>query len=429
MNILYIHSHDTGRYIQPYGHAVQTPNLQQLAEDGVMFRQAFSAAPTCSPSRAALLTGQYPHNSGMMGLAHLGFLLNDYRQHLIHTLKAAGYTTALAGMQHIAHGEEPWRIIGYDRMLAGEEDAHTEAARFLANAPPQPFFLSVGFFETHREFPAEPDENPDYCLVPAPLPDVPDVRRDMARYKTSARLLDEKVGVVLEALERGGLAEKTLVICTTDHGLAFPKMKSTLTDAGIGVLLIMRGPGGFSGGRVVDAMVSHIDIFPTICEMIGVPPPDWLQGTSLLPTLRGEFIRDELFAEVTYHAAYEPMRAVRTARYKYIRRFDERDRPVLPNCDDGETKSYLLAQGLKDMPVEGEMLYDVVYDPNESRNLAADPRYAGTLADLRGRLERWMRDTDDPLLDGPVPPSPGALGWHPDDTSPDGKPRPLEGMS
>src|SRR5512147_2788750 len=100
-NILYLHSHDTGRYIQPYGHAIPTPRLQRLAEQGVLFRKAFSAAPTCSPSRAALLTGQAPHSSGMLGLAHLGFSLHDYRQHILHTLRQVRYQSVLVGMQHL----------------------------------------------------------------------------------------------------------------------------------------------------------------------------------------------------------------------------------------------------------------------------------------------------------------------------------------
>src|SRR6266566_5025024 len=101
-NILYLHSHDTGRYVQPYGHPVPTPNIQRLADQGVLFHDAFCAAPTCSASRACLLTGQYGHNNGMMGLAHRGWSLNDYRQHLVHPLHDAGYHTVLIGEQHVA---------------------------------------------------------------------------------------------------------------------------------------------------------------------------------------------------------------------------------------------------------------------------------------------------------------------------------------
>ena len=101
-NILYIHSHDTGRYVQPYGHAISTPNIQRLAEQGILFRKAFCVAPTCSPSRAGLLTGQYAHCSGMLGLAHRGFSLNDYNQHIIHTLRKAGYYSVLIGEEHLS---------------------------------------------------------------------------------------------------------------------------------------------------------------------------------------------------------------------------------------------------------------------------------------------------------------------------------------
>src|SRR4051794_18062506 len=141
-NILYLHSHDTGRYIQPYGYSVPTPHLQKLAEEGVLFRRAFDAAPTCSPSRAALLTGQCPHRNGMLGLAHRGFVLNDYRQHLLHWLRPHGYHSTLIGIQHIAKDPQP---IGYDEVISTKGTHVAEvapaAADFLKRAPKQPFFL------------------------------------------------------------------------------------------------------------------------------------------------------------------------------------------------------------------------------------------------------------------------------------------------
>jgi N-sulfoglucosamine sulfohydrolase len=419
-NILYVHSHDTGRYVQPYGHAVPTPNLQQLAEQGVLFRQCFCAAPTCSPSRASLLTGQCAHSSGMLGLAHRGFALNDYRQHILHTLQEAGYTAALIGHQHIA--KDP-AAIGYDQIEAhhGSIDQVVPAAAKFLRTPPQPFFLSVGFFETHREFHTPgPNQDPRYCLPPHPLPDTPQTRQDMAAFKASARVLDQAIGAVLDALEANGLAEDTLVICTTDHGIAFPGMKCTLTDHGIGVMLIMRGPFGFTGGQVCDAMVSHVDLFPTICDLLDIEPPAWLQGQSMMPLIRGDAgqINDEIFAEVTYHAAYEPQRAVRTPRWKYIHRFDDRRSPVLPNCDDSFSKDVWLQHGWRDHPTAPERLYDLVFDPNEAHNLADDPSAADVLEDMRARLDRWMRTTDDPLLHGPVLAPPGASANDPDGLSP-----------
>src|SRR5258707_2314340 len=235
-NILYIHSHDTGRYVQPYGYAMSTPRMQRLAEEGVLFRKAFCAAPTCSASRACLLTGQYGHNNGMMGLAHRGWSLNDYRQHIVHPLREAGYHSALVGEQHIAKRPD---IIGFDQVVK-IDTTHVEtvapaAIEIIAEPIPQPFFLSVGFFETHRDF-LGPSSVRDalYSLPPANLPDTPETRRDMAAYKASARSLDQGVGEVLEALDEQGLADNTLIIFTTDHGLAFPGAKATLFDPGLG---------------------------------------------------------------------------------------------------------------------------------------------------------------------------------------------------
>ena len=421
-NIIYIHSHDTGRYLQPYGHSVPAPNLQRLAEGGVLFRKAFNAAPTCSPSRASLLTGQCPHSNGMLGLAHRGFSLDDYKRHIAHTLRAAGYHSALIGLQHIARDPN---IIGYDKVQSFKgnrtEEVAPAAAEFLKQKPNSPFFLDVGFFETHREFRKPgPKEDPRFCLPPAPIPDTPETRMDMASFRASARVMDEGVGMVLNALEASGLASNTLVISTTDHGVPFPSMKCNLMDHGMGVSLIVRGPGGFSGGKVCDAMVSHIDLFPTICDLLDIERPAWLEGKSMMPLMRGgaREINEQIFGEVNYHAAYEPKRAVRTGRWKYIRHFDGRKHPNLPNCDDSPSKTLWLDHGWRDRMVDSEQLYDLVFDPNETRNVTADPSARGALEDMRGRLDRWMRATKDPLLAGPVKAPKGATANDPDGVSP-----------
>jgi N-sulfoglucosamine sulfohydrolase len=415
-NILYLHSHDTGRYVQPYGHQVPTPNIQRLADQGVLFRQAFSAAATCSGSRAALLTGQWPHVNGMIGLAHRGWSLHDPRRHLLHTLREAGYHSALVGEQHVS--EDPTEL-GYDQIVElGTTRVHdvAPAARELLTAGlPEPFFFSVGFFETHREY-FEPSSVRDalYSLPPAHLPDTPQTRRDMASFKASARSLDQGVGAVLEALDGQGLGTNTLVILTTDHGLAVPGAKSTLYDRGLGVMLILRGPG-FTGGTVSEALVSQVDLFPTMCDLAGLEAPAWAHGRSLLEPPRGE--DDAIFGEITYHAAYEPQRAVRTPRWKYIRRFGDRTRPVLANVDDGATKDALLALGWGDRAIPAEQLFDLAVDPGEGTNLAGDPGCAPVLEALRDRLASWMADTRDPLLDGPVAPPAGARFNTPDQRS------------
>jgi arylsulfatase A-like enzyme len=421
-NILYIHSHDTGRWVRPYGYSVRTPNIQRLAEEGLLFRKAFCAAPTCSGSRACLLTGQYAHSNGMVGLAHRGFSLKDYRQHIVHTLRDLGYWSVLIGEQHISKKPD---IIGYDEVVkistSHTDDVVPVTLDLLERASDRPFFLSVGFFETHREWfrPSSP-KKANYVIPPPNLPDAPETRLDMAAFQESARSLDRGIGAVLDAIDAEGLAEDTLVICTTDHGLAFPGAKATLYDRGLGVMLILRGPGGFTGGKASDALVSHIDLFPTVCDLAGVERPEWLQGESLLPLANGEAdeVRDAIFAEKTYHVAYEPERCVRTHRWKYIRRFGDRTKPVLPNTDDGPSKELLLSYGWGEREIPPEQLYDLVLDPNEAHNLAGDPAHSVTLEELREKLKAWMVETKDPLLEGDVPAPEGAELNDPDGLSP-----------
>jgi arylsulfatase A-like enzyme len=387
------------------------PNVQALADQGVLFRQAFCAAPTCSASRACLLTGQYSQTNGMLGLAHRGWSLRDYRHHIVHTLRAAGYTSVLIGEQHIS--KEP-DVIGYDEVMKVSttrvDTVAPLAMEVLRRRRERPLFLSVGFFETHREF-LGPGSLRDvqYSKPPNNLPDTPEIRADVAAFKASARALDHGVGMVLSQLDAAHLAEDTLIIFTTDHGMPFPGAKATLYDRGLGVTLILRGPEPFGGGRVIDALVSHIDIYPTVCEHLGIPRPPFLQGVSLIGLLRGEIAqaREEIFAGSTWHAAYEPQRAIRTRRHKYIRRWGERTTPVLPNTDDGPSKEYLLAHGWAARELAKEQLYDVLFDPNEANDLAADAAHAAILEDLRERLERWMRETADPLLAGRVDPPAG----------------------
>lgn len=426
-NVIYLHSHDTGRHVGPYGYPVHTPNLQRLAGESLLYRQAFCCAPTCSPSRAALLTGQSPHASGMLGLHHRGFRLRDETQHLAHYLKTNGYATALVGVNHIVEHPEH---AGYDRVLPtdshGAADVGPAAAAFLNGQPREPFFFDIGFVETHRgRFPARhPAEDPDYTQPIDGLPDEPRTREDATLFNSAARDLDTGIGQVLDALAASGLAGRTLLICTTDHGISFPGHKCTTRDGGIEVMLLMRGPAtaslptGVAGG-VCDALVSQLDLYPMICDYLGLPPPPWLEGRSLLPLLRGDAdaVRDEVFAEITFHAAYQPERAVRTRRHKYVRRFGPPTPQPLSNLDDGLSKTVVAETGFADHTQPAEALYDLILDADERDNRVADPAYADVLNDLRGRLDRWMHATHDPLLNGPVAPPPGTVVNAPADYS------------
>ncbi|WP_168120129.1 sulfatase [Paenibacillus sp. HB172176] len=420
MNIIYMHTHDTGRYISPYGVAAPTPNLMKFAREGVLFRNAFCAGPTCSPSRAALLTGMTPHSAGMIGLAHRGFQMEDYSRHLTQFLNGNGYETVLCGIQHEAPQAE---MIGYSKIIGDQNfdmkvfefdsvNWDTNNARAAADFikdrenKEQPFFLSFGMFNTHLNFPdAAVDINPDYLDVPYPLHDNAQARSFMAQYMTSVRTADTCVGFVLDAVAQAGIEEETLIIFTTDHGLPFPRMKCTLYDTGIGVSLIMRLPSGLAGGEVVDAMVSHLDLFPTICDLAGMNKPDWLQGQSLLPILNKQTdrVRDELFAEVTYHAGYEPMRCIRTERYKLIRYYDTHDRYVHVNMDQSPLKSFVEENGFFEMDRPRELLFDLYMDPLEKVNLYGREEIGGIQNELDQGLRKWMEQTHDPLLKGQVP--------------------------
>ncbi|MEM8873583.1 MAG: sulfatase [Planctomycetota bacterium] len=423
MNIVYLHSHDTGRWIEPYGHPHPTPNFTRLATDGVLFEDAHTPSPTCSPSRACLLTGQMPRKNGMIGLAHRGARLRDPSRHLASLLRDLGYATALSGVQHefkgTAEADMPYDEVlaepGVDDVADADPAIADAASDYLRREHDKPFFLACGLFTTHRtagrtdqRFNAEasPLGNPVDVIVPPDLPDLPEVRQDIADYNVALDRLDECVGRVLDAVD----FESTLLICTTDHGVPFPNYKSRLTPGGTGVLLMLRGPG-IGGGRRTGATVTHLDVVPTVLHLLGQEMPDDLDGRSLLPLLRGEVDRlhDATFGEVNFHAAAEPMRSVRVGDYLYIRHFGKLARRVLPNCDPGPTRQAMIERGWADNPPPAESLYDLVNDPYCLRNVLNDESFESVAADFRERLAARMARTNDPLRHGGDLPLPDDL--------------------
>jgi arylsulfatase A-like enzyme len=222
--------------------------------------------------------------------------------------------------------------------------------------------------------------------------------------------LDAQFGRVLQAIDDAGLSDDTIVICTTDHGLAFPHMKCNCNDFGTGVFGMLRWPKRIPQGQVHDALVSQMDIFPTLCEWLEVDKPDWLQGESLDPLIDNPQHpgRDTVFGEVTYHAATEPMRSARSNRWLYIRRWEQRLRPVGFNVDVSYSKEFLVEYGLAQQTYASEELYDCIFDPMQRANVIDDGKHAEVLADMRSRMDRWMIETEDPLLSGihSLPPNP-----------------------
>ena len=431
MNILYIHTHDSGRFLKPYGFNVPTDYLLEFAKDAVVFRKAFCGAPTCSPSRSVLLTGMYAHNNGMLGLAHRGFKINDYSKHLASYLKNYDYETVLSGVQHEADSwlnfDKAAKIIGYscdittvpekkneEELVYWDRNNAGEAAGYIKNAAKtnKKFFMSFGMFSTHRKYPviSENKTDPDYVELPPRTYDNENNRADTAKYMDSAKMADDCIKTVIEALKDSGLYDETIIIFTTDHGVANPFDKCFLNDSGIGVALIIRDPKQEKQGRVIDAMVSHIDIFPTLCELTGVEKPEWLQGKSLVPLLyENKKVREEIYAEINYHTSYEPARCVRNERYKYIKYFDKTyDKYNYSNMDDSKVKEFLTENGLLDMKKEMEILYDLYFDPGENNNVAGKAEYSDVLAQMRGKLESWQTETGDPVLLGEIEAPEGA---------------------
>mgnify|MGYP001025856398 CR=1 FL=1 len=440
-NIVLLHSHDAGRFCEPYGYAVRTPNLQKFATEGVLFRNAYCAAPTCGPSRCALMSGQYPHQVGVYGLPkkdHWHF--NSFDKHLVQNLNTWGYHTVLAGCQHEADFGD-LSPLGYAEILGQQNEGKrlgecypetiNDVEAFLARIPEvKPFFLSFGIDEPHNDNLSRPElglhgkadrhsktrfYDPDrldarYTAPLSHLPDIPEVRREMASLAKGVEIMDEYMGRVLDALQHRGLEDNTLVIVTTDHGLEIPGGKMTLGDPGVGVMLMIRGPGGFHGGQVMEGLVEQIDLFPTICDLLEVPIPSWLEGKSLLPLVRGDVedgsLHDAVFFEQTYHGKdFEPLRAVRTERYKLVLRHFETG-PLMTS--PGRSSQALEKLGWYKRPLGKVELFDLYLDPCEACNRAEEPAYAVIRRDLEERLRAWMEKTDDHFRTG-ILPEPGSL--------------------
>jgi N-sulfoglucosamine sulfohydrolase len=431
-NVLLIIADDQGRDLGAYGNAVvRTPHLDTLAARGTLFTHAFATVSSCSPSRSVILTGRYSHSNGMYGLAH-----DVHNQHLLprvqtlpQLLKAAGYRTGLVGKKHVL----PEAQFPFDAELAPERSGvrdvafmADEAKRFLSTKSSQPFFLLVGYSDPHRapenfgntrEWPEVPRQTyaPKDVLVPGHLPDVAEVRQDLAEYYESLSRLDSGVGLLLEAVRQAGHERDTLVIYLSDNGSAFPGAKTTLYDTGIHLPLIVAAPDAARRGVRNEAMVSWIDVMPTILDWAGAPrSADPLPGRSILPILAAEKPAgwDRIFASHNFHEIqqYYPMRALRTRRYKYIVNLANvlsypiaGDIAASPSWQVIE-RAYALGLGVRSFSSflhrPREELYDLSKDPDEVDNLAVAAKHRPLLEQMRSEMEAFRRATRDPWLAG-----------------------------
>ena len=405
-NVILVHWHDLGRHLTCYGaEGVVSPHLDRLAAEGIRFTDAHATAPLCSPARGSLFTGLHPHRNGLVGLAHHGFEYREGVQTLPALLGQAGYRSALFGMQH--ESADPSQL-GFDTVDVSDSLCDYVVARsqeWLAeNADAaEPFFLTAGFFETHRPYPVDQYEpaDPDTIGVPGFLPDTAQVREDLSGLHGSITHADAAVGRLLDTVDELGLAENTWIVFITDHGLAFPRAKSTLYGEGTGVAFIVRPPRSLGlAPRVYDDLFSGVDLTPTVLDLLGVPLPEDLDGETHAAELlepAGEQVRAGLFTQKTYHDAYDPIRAVRTKQFSYIENYADRPALLLPLDIADSSSASSLDPYETAAPRARRELYDLVVDPYERRNVIDEPAYQWVARRLAGVLANWRVETGDVL--------------------------------
>lgn len=423
-NILLIVSEDNGPELGCYGQPhVETPVLDALASRGIRFERAYVPQAGCSQSRAALLTGLYPHQNGQIGLATWKFRLYDEATpNLVTSLKAAGYRTGIIGKLHINPSSAfpfDFEAISTSNFARNKPDQYATEARRFIEASDKPFFLSINYPDAHRPFLRQVKgipENPLEETEVEPLEyfglDTPELRLQTADYLNCLNRLDVQVGELLEALRESGKAEETLVIYLGDHGADLLRGKRTSYEGGVRIPLMLSWPGVVKPAQVRSELVSTLDLLPTLLEVSGSARLGGLPGRSLVPMFSGVTVpwRRYLFTEYHTHSAHNffPQRTVRDERFKLIqnlmpgevnpgyeftrRKFFEEMPEAVADAPEPVRSAY---ERMK-RPPEFE-LYDLDSDPFEFQNLAEDPEHAHSLGRLRSELESWRRRTNDPL--------------------------------
>ena len=424
-NIVWISNEDMSPRLGAYGDAIaRTPVLDRLARESVRFTHAFTTAPVCAPSRAAIITGMYQTSLGAQHmrttedrvpelpgpyLAVPPFYVKAFPEYL----RAAGYFTSNRAKTDYQFGV-PFTI--WDDLGA------TAHWRNRAD-PKQPFFSVFNLEITHesRIFPSSPARkgkplvtNLADLKVPPYYPDTPVVREELARMYDNIADMDGQVGEILKQLEDDGLAENTVVFYWSDHGDGVPRAKRSLYDSGLRVPLMIRwpktlGPGsGAAPGSVRDELVSFIDLAPTVLALAGVPIPTHLQGRVLAGPHAAPAPDLVFAARDRMDIEYDMMRSVRDRRFLYIRNFA----PELPYAGHiiYRNQSAIMQEWFRlqaERKLTGpaalwmrtqrpaEELYDTIDDPHQIRDLSADPKHGATLVRLRSALTEWMGRTGD----------------------------------
>lgn len=417
-DIVLIHCHDLGRWLNIYGMPnVPSPNIARFAERSIVYENAHSAAPLCSPARGALFTGLSPYVNGIQGLAHNAW---RYRENVLtapERLRPFGYHSALIGLQH--ENVDP-TVLGFDecpgqgflpRVNQVVEAAEDWLCQLPSTGDRDPLFLTVGTWEVHRPWPSDDyiPADPRNVDVPAYLPDTQDTRADIADFYGAISQFDDGFGRLIAAIDRALDPSNTLIVFTTDHGAAFPGAKSTLRDSGTGVTLVVRPPDAWAvEPRRVANVVSHMDVVPTLIQVAGGNVPTELEGVSLLPTLAGESDGDPdrlVYSAKDYHDTYDPKRAVRSKSFVYIRNYEPGPRLQLA-IDLEKSKTRRSMGNLHLEPRPEEEFYDRSNDPAEMHNRSEEPEYAIVKAEYAAALHEWLERIGDPIETKPTAPAP-----------------------
>ncbi len=440
-NIFLILSDDhSAPYLGCYGNPdLKTPNLDQLAQRGVLFQRAYTAAPQCVPSGAAILTGR---NVIDINMSRFSAPLPREIPTIPEFLAPANYYTGICGRHYHLDGSgrmPPETIAAFDKYdlvtfpnrvdyleVGADDEVLGQFKTFLDEVPENnPFFMWMNFSDPHRSFTAKTYEpNPENLSLPASMPDTEEVRKDLAQYYGEIMRLDMHVGEVLDELERRGIAENTIIIFMGDNGAALLRGKGTLYDLGIHVPLIVAGPN-VEKGIATDALVSGIDIAPTILALAGVEKPTEITGQSFLPALRGEnFAGHEYIVAArvphgsslpTNTGSFDLVRTIFNERYKLIYNtlwqlpyapVDFRNHPLWEELEAMKNAGNLDEKYVKAFFSEPRTmfeLYDLEKDPYEFNNLSENPAYAEIEHQLKAKLHEWMIVNQD-YLPLPVPP-------------------------
>ncbi len=435
MNILLITADDLGLQLSGYGDPyIETPKIDALAESGVKFRTAYVTQASCSSSRSSMLSGFYPHTTGQIGLANAGFTLDPAQvgKNLPRYLKDAGYRTGILGKLHVA--PEDSFPFDYRPRKGDTRDVRAVAKNaevFLEEDSAEPFFLMVNYSDPHfykgpntngPMFPSQWKGIPEEPIADDTVPgwdfqgfDEPVARRRVSNYYNTIKRLDVGVGLLLDELERSGHLEDTLVIFLGDHGPPFNRGKTTCYESGLRVPFIVRWPGVSKAGIESEALVSAVDIVPTILDAAEVEPPHKFHGASLRPTLMKaespENWRTTLVGEFHFHgnSPFFPRRAITDGRYKLIHNLLAGKAKPGNRVDSDPTGRFAEEEKYRDTPA-GEAyrrysdppeweFYDLESDPVEFFNLAAESEYAERIEELGNSLAGWQQRTDDPLLE------------------------------